>query len=106
MTFRVMAVRTSSRGADHGNLAASFILVDMPPGAAVRLHRHAYEEVFIIQEGKATFTIGSTTLEAHAGQIIVVPTGIAHGFANTGEQQLKQLDTHMTRTILTEWLED
>jgi mannose-6-phosphate isomerase-like protein (cupin superfamily) len=85
----------------------------MPPGAAVRLHRHAYEEVFIIQDGKATFTIGATTLEAHAGQIIVVPAGVAanaaalaHGFANSGKQQLKQIDIHMTRKILTEWLED
>ena len=48
----------------------SFIWVDMRPGATIRLHKHHYEEIFIIQEGLATFTVGSATLEAYAGQSI------------------------------------
>ena len=44
----------------------SFIWVDMPSGGTIRLHKHPYKEIFIIQEGVATFTVGDTTLEAHA----------------------------------------
>ena len=51
----------------HQDTGVSFIWVDMPPGHGVRLHQHPYQEIFIIQEGTATFTVDSSTLEAHAG---------------------------------------
>jgi quercetin dioxygenase-like cupin family protein len=54
----------------HGDTEVSFILVDMQPGEGVRLHKHPYQEIFIIQEGTATYTVGTATLEARAGQII------------------------------------
>ena len=60
-------------GSHYEDTEVSFIWVDMPPGGVIRLHKHPYKEIFIIQEGAATFTVGSTTLEAHAGQIIIVP---------------------------------
>jgi quercetin dioxygenase-like cupin family protein len=49
----------------------SFIWVDMPPGENVRLHKHPYKEIFIIQEGVATFTVGENTLEEDTGQIVI-----------------------------------
>ena len=30
------------------------------PGEGPRLHRHPYEEVFVIHEGQATYTLGDT----------------------------------------------
>lgn len=84
----------------------SFIWVDMPPGGAVRLHKHPYKEIFIIQEGVATFTVDSTTLEAHAGQIIIVPADAPHKFMNASNRQLKQIDIHVNRQFITYWLED
>jgi hypothetical protein len=35
----------------------------MPPGGFVRLHKHPYKEIFIIQESVATFIVDSTVLE-------------------------------------------
>ena len=84
----------------------SFIWVDMPPGGNVRLHKHPYKEIFIIQEGVATFTVGENTLDAHAGQIVIVPAGVSHKFTNTSNQQLKQVDIHINKEFLTLWLED
>ena len=84
----------------------SFIWVDMPPGGAVRLHKHPYKEIFIVQEGIATFTVGSTTLEAHAGQIIVAPADVPHKFMNTGDRRLKQIDIHISKQFITDWLEE
>jgi mannose-6-phosphate isomerase-like protein (cupin superfamily) len=90
----------------HNNTDVSFIWVDMPPGQGVRLHKHPYQEIFIIQEGSATFTVGSTSLEAQAGQIIMVPGDVPHKFINSGERQLRQIDIHLNKQFITIWLEE
>jgi len=93
-------------GARHQDTEISFIWVDMPPGGAVRLHKHPYKEIFVVQEGTATFTIGSTTLEAHACQIIIAPADVPHKFMNSGDGRLKQIDIHVSKQFITHWLED
>lgn len=94
------------QGFQHQDTEVSFIWVDMPPGGTIRLHNHPYKEIFIIQEGVATFTVDSTTLEAYAGQIIIVPAGVPHKFMNLSDKQLKQIDIHVNKQIITYWLED
>ena len=84
----------------------SFIWVDMPPGGFVRLHKHPYKEIFIIQEGVAAFTVGAETIEAHAGQVIIVPAETPHKFTNRSEQRLKQVDIHVSPQFITDWLEE
>ncbi len=93
-------------GMQFDSTAVSFIWVDMPAGDAVRLHRHAYQEIFIIQEGSSTFTVDGERIEASAGMIILVPAGVPHGFVNSGDCRLKQIDIHVSPIIKTEWLED
>ena len=88
------------------NTDVSFIWVDMPPGQGVRLHKHPYKEIFIVQEGVAAFTVGSATLEAQAGQIIIVPAETPHRFKNSGSGQLRQIDIHISGQFSTHWLED
>ncbi|HLJ33675.1 MAG TPA: cupin domain-containing protein [Ktedonobacteraceae bacterium] len=90
----------------HGDTDVSFILVDMQPGEGVQLHKHPYQEIFIIQEGVATYTVGTTQLEARAGQIIIAPADTPHKFVNSGGGQLKQVDIHLSKRFITEWLED
>ena len=84
----------------------SLILVDMPPGGGVRLHQHAYGEVFVVQEGQATYRVGSATLQVDAPRVLVVAAGVPHGFVNSGEGRLRQVDIHLSDRIVTEWLED
>jgi mannose-6-phosphate isomerase-like protein (cupin superfamily) len=93
-------------GYQHGNAGICVILVNMAPGEGPKLHQHPYEEVFIIQEGRATYTIGSTTLEATAGQIAIVPAGVPHKFINSGTGRLRQVDIHHSPRFITQWLED
>lgn len=94
------------QGFQHQDTNVSFIWVDMPPGGTIRLHKHPYEEIFIIQEGMATFTVGSVTLDARAGQVIIVPAEVPHKFMNLSDQRLKQIDIHVNRQFVTDWLED
>jgi hypothetical protein len=51
----------------HGATSLSLHLTDLAPGEGPRLHRHPYEEVFVVHEGRATYTVGDTTLKVTAG---------------------------------------
>jgi len=93
-------------GVQYQDTEVSFIWVDMAPGGSVKLHKHPYKEIFIIQEGISTFTVGSTTLEAHAGQIVIVPADVPHKFMNLSDKQLRQVDIHVSKQFITDWLED
>jgi mannose-6-phosphate isomerase-like protein (cupin superfamily) len=62
-------------GQEHGDAPLSFFLVNAPPGSGPRLHRHPYAEVFVVQDGHASFTVGDETLAITGGQIVVVPPG-------------------------------
>ena len=86
-------------------IGVSVIVVDAPPGGGPRLHRHPYEEVFVVQEGSATFTAGDDVIEATSGQVVVVPAGVAHKFVNSGAGRLRQVDIHASDHFVTEWLE-
>lgn len=90
----------------HGGARASIIFVDSPPGSGPRLHRHPYAEIFIVQEGRATFTVGDETFEVTAGQIAVAPAGVPHTFINAGDGPLRQIDIHANDRFVTEWLQE
>jgi mannose-6-phosphate isomerase-like protein (cupin superfamily) len=94
------------QGIQHQDTNVSFIWVDMPPGGTIRLHKQPYEEIFIIQEGEATFTVGFATLDARAGQVIIVPADVPHKFMNLSDKLLKQIDIHVNKQFVTHWLED
>lgn len=93
-------------GFQYQDTEVSFIWVDMRPGGNVRLHKHPYKEIFIIQEGISTFTVGSETLEARAGQVIIVPADTPHKFTNLSDKPLKQIDIHVNKEFITHWLEE
>jgi mannose-6-phosphate isomerase-like protein (cupin superfamily) len=93
-------------GADHGGVGICAILVDAPPGRGPSLHRHPYEEVFITLEGQATFFLGEDQRrEVGPNEIVVVPPGQWHGFVNSGDGRLRQIDIHVSPSFDTEWLE-
>ena len=73
-------------------------------GVGPRLHRHPYAETFLIRRGSAFFTIGSDELEAHAGQVLVVPALTAHKF-RTGSGGYEAVHIHANAQFVTEWLE-
>ena len=103
---RVIDIADPARGDDpnefqgyHHDAGVSFIVVDAPPGSGPRLHKHPYEEVFIVQEGEATFTVGDEVIEASGGQIVVAPAGVPHKFVNSGSGPLRQVDIHPSERI-------
>lgn len=73
-------------------------------GVGPRLHQHPYAETFLIRRGSATFTVGSEQLEAHGGQILVVPAQTPHRFS-TGPNGYEAVHIHANAEFVTEWLE-
>jgi mannose-6-phosphate isomerase-like protein (cupin superfamily) len=91
-------------GDDHGGVGVCVIFVDAPPGGGPDLHKHPYEEVFIVQEGEATFIAGEEEQRARAGDIVIVPADTPHAFTNSGDGPLRQIDIHVSPRFSTEWL--
>src|SRR5262245_53619885 len=91
-------------GAEHG-LGITVLFVDAGPGGGPALHRHPYDEIFIVQAGQATFSIDGEQHEASAGDILIARARQAHAFVNSGGGPLRQVDIHMSPTFSTEWLE-
>ena len=80
ITFRATAADTE------GELVA--IDLELPAGRRVPgpLHIHPkQEERFEVVEGTMRFRIGRKRIMAGAGEVVVVPAGVAHDFANAGE---------------------
>jgi mannose-6-phosphate isomerase-like protein (cupin superfamily) len=66
----------------------------IPPGSGPLPHRHAYVELFVVQEGQARFEVDGETLEAGPGDVVVVPSGLVHTFVSTGDVALRQVAIH------------
>jgi len=93
------------QGYQFGGAKVCLIFVDLEPAGGPRLHRHPYEEIFIILEGQSRFTVGSETVEATAGKVLIVQAGVPHRFVNSGAGRLRQIDIHANDRFVTEWLE-
>jgi len=92
-------------GAEHGDVPFSVILVHSRPGVGPKLHRHPYAEVFVVESGQATFRIGDQTVVVDRGHVVVSPPGEAHGFTNTGDDELRLTAIHGAGRFFTEWLD-
>jgi mannose-6-phosphate isomerase-like protein (cupin superfamily) len=92
-------------GADHGS-GLCVIFVDAEPGRGPSLHTHPYEEVLIILEGQATLHDGDGKRDVRAGDVVLIPAGHPHGFVNSGDVRLRQIDIHVSPSFSTEWLEE
>jgi quercetin dioxygenase-like cupin family protein len=98
--------RRASRfeGRDHGS-SISFFLVEYRRGDAVGLHRHPYDETFVVQAGEGVFSVDGEEIPASAGQVVVVPAGAAHGFRGAGDDVLRVLSVHPSDHVIQEDLE-
>ena len=104
LELRDLPEGTDFEGYRFGEVASSFIWVEMKPGEGPKLHEHPYAEIFIIIEGEATYTVGRETVMAHAGQVLIAPPNTPHAFVNSGTGILRQVDIHCHERFDTRWL--
>ncbi len=83
----------------------SLMRAELQPGEGPALHRHDYNEVFAIAQGRVSFTIGDIVVEADQDQVVLVPAGIPHSFRNAGTDVLRLTAIHVAPRVEIEWLE-
>jgi mannose-6-phosphate isomerase-like protein (cupin superfamily) len=91
-------------GAAHG-ATVSVILDRSESGEGPRLHRHPYDETWIVDRGNVTFQLGDETYEAGPGDIVIAPPGVPHRFTNSGPGRCNLVCIHASPTFITEWLD-
>ena len=82
-------------GADQGDVAISAFLLRAAPGRGPGPHRHPYDEVQFIREGRALYNVNGEEFEAGAGDILVIKAGEIHSFRCIGQEPLVQIDVHL-----------
>jgi quercetin dioxygenase-like cupin family protein len=58
---------------------ATVTAYEFEPGASFPVHRHAQEQITLIERGSVRMTIGEREVELAAGAWSVVPGGVEHG---------------------------
>lgn len=72
-----------SRGSDNVSLGTQ----QVPPGAGIPRHRHAYmDEFFYVLEGSGTVLLNDERLPIQKGDTIFIPKGSWHAFENPGAE--------------------
>jgi mannose-6-phosphate isomerase-like protein (cupin superfamily) len=61
----------------------------MPPGEALRRHRHRPAEVYLVLEGTGSVEIGSEARPVEAGSAVFIPGDVFHSLTNTGASDLR-----------------
>jgi len=89
-------------GANNGDVGISAFLLSADPGRGPGPHRHPYDEVQFIREGRGLYTVNGKEFEAGAGDILVIKAGEVHSFKCIGESPLVQVDVHLNPQFIQE----
>jgi len=89
-------------GAEQGDVQVSVFLLSAQPGRGPGPHRHPYDEVQFVREGRGLWTVDGREFEAGAGDILVIKAGEVHGFTCIGDAPLVQLDVHLSPRFIQE----
>ena len=89
-------------GADQGDVAISAFLLNALPGRGPGPHRHPYDEVQFVREGRGRWTVNGVEFEAGAGDILVIKAGEVHSFTCIGDEPLVQVDIHLSPRFIQE----
>ena len=89
-------------GAENGDVNVSVFLFNGLPGNGPGPHRHPYDEVQFVREGRGLWTVDDEEFEAGAGDILVIKAGEIHSFRCIGDGPLVQLDVHLSPRFIQE----
>jgi len=73
--------------------AGQFCVIDMhiPPGGGPPLHRHDFEETFILLEGQMEATFRGKRSTVRAGETLNIPANAPHQFHNASGEAVRML---------------
>lgn len=73
----------------HGSTQSSTIVYEIEPGGRLGWHTDATEETQYIIAGRGELRMEDGTHPVGPGSVFVLPTGVRHDLANTGDETLR-----------------
>jgi len=73
---------------------------------AYRFEGGIYGDVFLVQERKVAFVVGSETVIVNSGNVVIVPALTPHKFTNVGTTPLRMCGIHPTKEVIQYQLEE
>ena len=89
-------------GAEHG-ATISLILDHSEAGNGPRLHRHPYDETWVVIAGDILFEAGEERHTAGPGDVVIVPASVPHKFTNQGPERASRVCIHASPTVSGAW---
>ena len=89
-------------GTEQGDTGVSVFLFYGQPGSGPGPHRHPYDELQFIREGRGAWTVNGKTFEGGTGDIFVIKAGEIHSFKAVGDSPLVQVDIHLSPHFIQE----
>jgi quercetin dioxygenase-like cupin family protein len=93
------------QGTEHG-ANASFFVSHAGPGKGASAHRHPYEEIFVVLDGRIEATVDGETATVTGGNVVVIPATAWHEFVNTGTEPVTMVNIHPVAEMVTEWRDE
>jgi mannose-6-phosphate isomerase-like protein (cupin superfamily) len=91
-------------GEQHGQARVSFFVITYSePGIGPELHRHPYDETWLVQKGSVLLQIGEEQAEAGPGDIATAPANTPHKF--TSLEPAEVVCIHASPRLIQESLE-
>jgi quercetin dioxygenase-like cupin family protein len=98
-----LSARTSGTLGDRGDGCGSG---SKKPGAEHGcIHRHPYDETWIVLDGTVNFQAANETRAAGPGDVVIVPANTPHKFTNDGPNRSRLVCIHANPTVIGERLE-
>src|SRR5262245_12387340 len=85
----VLGFRTLFSAGATATRALTAGIADLSAGGWLGLHRHAPAEIYYVDEGRGTVTLGGAGFSGAAGTAVYIPGGTEHGIRNTGPVPLR-----------------
>lgn len=60
-----------------------------PVGDTADLHTHDVHHILVMRSGRMRWTVDGQTIDSKAGDVIVAPAGVQHGFEVLGDAEVK-----------------
>ena len=75
------------------------------PGSHLPLHTHPNEEAMLIVAGTLEAVLGDETHNVGAGDTVLAPPGVRHGFTNRSSKEARMVWVHPVAEIVMHWVD-